>query len=149
MVTVSTAEATHGENALEARNTSSKKMLLAGRIVSGLLVLFFLFDSIVKVLKLDAAVEGSAKLGYPESTVIGIGLALLVATVLYVVPRTAFVGAILLSGYLGGAIATQVRVEDASFVFPVILGVLVWVGLYLRDDRLRTFLIMKADNIHP
>lgn len=145
MVIVSTAEATHGENALEARNTSSRKMLLAGRIVSGLLVLFF--DSIVKVLKLDAAVEGSAKLGYPESTVIGIGLALLVATVLYVVPRTAFVGAILLSGYLGGAIATQVRVEDASFVFPVILGVLVWVGLYLRDDRLRTFLIMKADNI--
>ncbi len=122
---------------METRNTSSKKMLWAGRIISGLVILFLLFDSIVKVMRLDPAVEGTVELGYPESVVFGIGLTLLVCTVLYAIPRTAILGAILLTGYLGGATATQVRVEDPSFLFPVLLGVLVWAGLSLRNDRLR------------
>lgn len=108
-----------------------------GRIISGLVILFLLLDAAMKVLELEAAMEGSVELGYPERVVFGIGLALLVSTILYAIPRTAPLGAILLTGYLGGATATQVRVESAWFVFPVVLGILVWAGLYLRDDRVR------------
>ena len=91
----------------------------------------------IKAMMLEPAVEGSVQLGYPEGTVFGIGLALLVSTALYAVPRTAFLGAILLTGYLGGAVATQVRMEDPWFLFPAFLGVLVWGGLFLRDGRVR------------
>jgi hypothetical protein len=109
----------------------------AGRVVSALVVAFLLFDGGIKVMMLEPAVEGSVQLGYPEGTVFGIGLALLVSTALYAFPRTAFLGAILLTGYLGGAVATQVRVEDPWFVFPAFIGVLVWGGLFLRDERIR------------
>jgi hypothetical protein len=109
----------------------------AGRVVSALVVAFLLFDGGIKVMMLGPAVEGSVQLGYPEGTVFGIGLALLVSTALYAVPRAAFLGAILLTGYLGGAVATQVRVEDPWFLFPAFLGVLVWGGLFLRDGRIR------------
>lgn len=120
---------------------SSKVSRWAGRIVSALVVAFLLFDGGIKAMMLDPAVEGSIRLGYPESTVFGIGLALLVSTLLYAVPRTAFLGAILLTGYLGGAVATQVRVEDPWFVFPAFVGVLVWGGLFLRDERIRTLVL--------
>jgi hypothetical protein len=118
---------------------SSKVSRWAGRVVGALVVAFLLFDGGIKVLMLEPAVEGSVQLGYPEGTVFGIGLALLVSTALYAVPRTAFLGAILLTGYLGGAVATQVRVEDPWFVFPAFVGVLVWAGLLLRDERVRAF----------
>lgn len=108
--------------------------------MSGLVFLFLLFDSIIKVMRTDAAVDGTVELGYPENLVVGIGLVLLVCTVLYAIPRTAILGAILLTGYLGGATATQVRLEDPWFLFPVLLGVLVWAGLFLRDARLRALL---------
>jgi len=122
----------------------SKVALWSGRIISILLVLFFLFDSSIKVLKLSWAVEGTMQLGYPENTVIGIGIALLTGTILYVIPRTAVLGAILLTGYLGGAVATQVRVEDPWFLFPVVFGILVWVSLYLRDKvSLRTLILSR------
>ena len=101
------------------------------------MVAFLLFDGVIKAMMLEPAVEGSVQLGYPEGTVFGIGLALLVSTALYAVPRTAFLGAILLTGYLGGAVATQVRVEDPWFLFPAFFGVLVWGGLFLRDGRIR------------
>ena len=130
-----------GQAAVTASGTyprvSSKVSSWAGRVVSALVVAFLLFDGGIKVMMLDPAVEGSVQLGYPASTVFGIGLALLVSTALYAVPRTAFLGAILLTGYLGGAVATQVRVEDPWFAFPVFFGVLVWAGLYLRDGRVR------------
>ncbi len=109
----------------------------AGRVTSALVVAFLLFDGVIKAMMLEPAVEGSVQLGYPESTVLGIGLALLVSTALYAVPRTAFLGTILLTGYLGGAVATQVRVEDPWFLFPAFFGVLVWGGLFLRDERIR------------
>jgi hypothetical protein len=115
---------------------ASKMRLWAGRIISALPVLFLLFDSIVKVMRLAPALEGTARLGYPKSLVLEIGLVELVCVVLYVIPRTSILGAILLTGYLGGAIATQVRLEDAWFVFPIAIGVLIWGGLFLRDDRL-------------
>jgi DoxX-like protein len=91
---------------------AAKSALWAGRVVSALLIAFLLFDAGIKVMMLEPAVEGSVRLGYPEGTVFEIGLALLVGTLLYAVPRTAFVGTIVLTGYLGGAVATQVRVED-------------------------------------
>jgi hypothetical protein len=97
----------------------------------------------MKVLKTRLAVEGDARLGYPESTVVGIGLLLLLCTLLYVIPRTSILGAILLTGYLGGAVATHVRVGNPLLGFvllPVYIGVLVWGGLFLRDPRIRTLL---------
>lgn len=120
-------------------DSAPSTMLWTGRILSGLLVLFLLFDAVGKIFKADNSVKGTVDLGYPESTVFWIGLVLLVCTVLYVIPRTAFFGAILLTGYLGGAVATQVRLEDAWLLMPAVLAVLVWVGLALRDTQLREF----------
>ena len=91
-------------------------------------------------------VEGTVQLGYPESVLLGLGIVLLACTVLYVIPRTAILGAILLTGYLGGAVATHVRVGNPLFthvLFPVYLGVLIWGGLYLRDERLRALIPLR------
>ena len=118
----------------------SKKALWTGRIISGWLVLFLLFDGVVKVIKLAPAMEGTGRLGYPLSLVVPIGIVELLCVIAYVIPRTSILGAILLTGYLGGATATQVRVEDPWFLFPVGVGVLVWVGLLLRDARLRSLI---------
>ena len=115
----------------------SKGMLWGGRIVSALVTLFMLFDGVIKVMKLAPAVEGTVRLGYPPSVVFPIGIVALVCTILYAIPRTSTLGAILLTGYLGGATATQVRVGSSAFLFPVAVGVLAWLGLYLRDTRLR------------
>jgi hypothetical protein len=116
--------------------------LWAGRIVSGVVAAFMLLDGIMKVIKAAPAVEGTLKVGYPESTIIGIGLALTVSTVLYIIPRTSILGAILLTGYLGGAVATNVRVSAGPLfvVLPVFFGALAWGGLWLRDARLRHLL---------
>ncbi len=123
---------------------ASKRGLWAGRIMSGLVAAFLVFDAIVKVMKLAFAVEGTAKVGYPVSVVLPLGIVLLACVVLYVIPGTSVFGAILLTGYLGGATATLVRVEDPLFLFPVGFGVLVWGGLYLRDTHLRTLLPMRS-----
>ena len=124
----------------------SKKSILAGHIVSGLVVLFLGADAAMKVLKTRLAVEGDARLGYPENTVVGIGILLLLCTLLYVLPRTSILGAILLTGYLGGAVATHVRVGNpwlGYVLLPVYIGVLVWGSLFLRDPRIRTLLFSK------
>jgi hypothetical protein len=124
----------------------SKSSLGAGRVLSGLLVLFLIFDGVGKAIKLPQVVEATVRLGFPESTIVGIGTVLLVLTALYVIPQTSVLGAILLTGYLGGATATNVRVGSAVFntCFPVIFGVLVWIGLYLRDRRLRTMIPLRS-----
>ncbi len=116
----------------------------AGRIISALVVLFMLFDSGIKVMQLAPAVEGTVRLGYPAGVVLPLGIALLACTILYAIPRMSVLGAILLTGYLGGATATQVRVEDPWFLFPVGIGVLVWGGLYLRDARLRALIPVRS-----
>ena len=123
----------------------SKTRLWAGRIISTLVVLFLLVDSVVKLLKLAPAVEATVKLGYPESVIVGLGIVLLICVVLYVIPQTAILGAILLTGYLGGATATHVRVGESwfSILLPVILGVLLWGGLYLHDSRLQSLIPMR------
>ena len=136
----------YGQATVEAQGASvgftpTRLARWAGRIISALVAAFLLFDGGIKVMMLEPAVEGSVQLGYPEATVFGIGLALLVSTALYAVPRTAFIGAILLTGYLGGAVATQVRVEDPWFLFPAFFGVLVWGGLFLRDERIRALVL--------
>ena len=124
----------------------SKKSIWAGRIVSALVVLFLCVDGGMKVVMAQVAVEGDARLGYPENTVAGIGVVLLLCALLYVIPRTSILGAILLTGYLGGAVATHVRVGNPLLgyvLFPVYIGVLVWGSLFLRDPRIRTFLFSK------
>ena len=125
----------------------SKKALWAGRIVSALPVLFLLMDGIMKLIKTAPVVEATVKLGYPVTTIVPIGIVLLTCTVLYVIPRTSIIGAILLTGYLGGAVASHVRVGDPLFthvLFPVYLGVMIWLGLYLRDNRLRSLVPLRS-----
>jgi glyoxylase-like metal-dependent hydrolase (beta-lactamase superfamily II) len=119
---------------------TSKTTMWAGRLVTVLTVAFLLFDAMVKVLNLPVAVEGTVRLGYPARLVMYIGIVQLICLAAYLYPRTALLGAILLTGYLGGATATQVRVEDPWFIFPVVVGVLVWAGLFLRNGNLRFFM---------
>ncbi len=123
----------------------SKKRLWAGRIISGLPALFLLVDGIMKLVKPAPVVEATVRLGYSENVIIPIGIVLLVSTVLYLIPLTNVLGAILLTGYLGGAVATHVRAGEGLFsiVFPIIFGVLLWLGLYLRDDRLRALVPLR------
>jgi DoxX-like family len=123
----------------------SKKILWAGRITSALPALFLLLDGVGKLVKPAPVVEATVRLGYPESVILGLGGVLIACTVVYLIPRTSILGAILLTGYLGGAVATHVRVDADLFpvAFPIILGVLVWGGLFLRDDRLRALLPLR------
>jgi hypothetical protein len=118
----------------------SNKTLWTGRIITALAVVFMLFDSVIHLLKIAPVVKAFAQLGYPLSLALGIGIVELISVVAYAVPRTSILGAILLTGYLGGAIATQVRIGAPLFstvLFPVYVGMLIWGGLFLREERLR------------
>ncbi len=121
----------------------SKKMLWAGRVMSALPVLMLLFSGVTKLMKPAPVVEGFAHLGYPESLALGLGIVELACAVVYVIPRTSVLGAILMTGYLGGATATHLRIGEPFFT-PIVLGLLVWGGLYLRDDRLRALLPLRS-----
>jgi len=121
----------------------SKAGVWAGRIISAIVVFFLLFDSGIKVLKLAAAVEGTVQAGYPASVVRPIGIVLLACIVFYVIPRASILGAILLTGYLGGATATMVRLSNPGFFLPVVVGVLAWLGIYLRDAQLRALIPLR------
>lgn len=128
---------------VESGETISNAQVWTGRIISGLAALFFFMDGVMKLFKPAAVVKATVQeLGYPESQVVGIGLVLLACTALYIVPATSVFGAILLTGYLGGAIASQVRVQAkwSNVIFVVVFGCLVWTGLWLRDVRLRHLL---------
>lgn len=114
--------------------------ITAGRILFGLAVLFLAFDALVKVLALPMAVQGTVQLGYPASTLVPIGFTALACLVLYIVPRTAPLGAILWTGYLGGAVASQVRMGAPVMgftLFPIYVAAIIWTSLYLRDARVR------------
>jgi hypothetical protein len=119
----------------------SRTRLWTGRVIAAWLVLFLAFDAIVKALNLSVAVEGTTRLGYPAHLVVILGVVELVCLMAFVVPRTSIVGALLLTGYLGGATATQVRVESPWFFLPVALGALIWAALCLRDPRLGALLL--------
>ena len=116
-------------------------MRRTGLVLSWLVILFCLFDGGARLAGFAPYVEGLSKFGYDPALAPWIGLSLLVSTILYAVPRTAVLGAILLTGYLGGAIAAHVRVGDPLFshtLFPIYVATLLWGGLYLRDPRLRS-----------
>jgi hypothetical protein len=120
----------------------SKPSLWTGRALSTLAVLFMLMDAGMKIVHPAFVLQVNAQLGFPASTLLGIGLVLLAFTVLYVVPRTSILGAILLTGFLGGAVASKVRIEAPTFdiAFPLLFAALLWTGLWLRDPRTRTLL---------
>ena len=127
-------------------NDISKSALLAGRIISGLTIVFLAFDGIVKVLQLQQAVEPTVKLGYAASQLPAIGILALLCLVLYVIPGTSVLGAVLLTGYLGGAIATHLRAGSDAFslIFPIIIGLMMWGGLWLRNASLRRIMPLRA-----
>jgi DoxX-like protein len=121
------------------------KTLWASRILAALVILLLLFDAAGKLLRLRPVVEGTVRVGYSEAVIVPLGIVLLVSTVLYAMPRTALLGAILLTGWLGGATATHVRIGE-PFWMPVLFGVVVWGCLYLRDERVRSLLPFRASS---
>lgn len=124
----------------------SATRLWAGRIMGAIAVLFLVFDSVIKLLKLAPAVEGTITLGYPGTAIVGIGILELACLAVYVIPRTSVFGAVLLTGYLGGAVATHVRVGNPLFthiLFPTYVALLLWGALYLRDARLRAIVPLR------
>lgn len=127
----------------------SKKKIWFGWIISGLCILFMLVDAIMKIAKTAPSMQGSAQLGWPGDSVQGIGILLLICTILYIIPRTAVPGAVLLTGYLGGAIAIMVRADAAghSYFFPLIFGILAWVGLFMRDQKANTVIRSIFTNV--
>ena len=127
------------------RSEVSKTPLWAGRILSGLAAAFCIMDGGMKLFKPPFVVEATVQLGYSESSIVSIGITLLLCTVLYVIPRTSILGAILITGYLGGAVASNVRAGTALFnvFFPVLFGIFVWGGLWLRDRRLQDLLPLR------
>jgi hypothetical protein len=121
----------------------NRKAIWTGRIISGLAAAFMAMDGMVKVLQLPVAVEGTVKLGYPQGIILWLGLIQLAMLALYLIPRTAVLGAVLWTGFLGGAIATHVRLGNPLFshvLFPAYVAAFLWLGLWLRDRRLRTVL---------
>jgi DoxX-like protein len=118
----------------------TKTRRIAGAVLTAIVALFLTFDTVLKVLKLAPAIDGTTALGYPANRVFPIGVIELVCLVLYLIPRTAVLGAILLTGYLGGAIATHVRIGSpllSHTLFPIYVAVMIWGGLFLREPRLR------------
>lgn len=124
----------------------SQKMLWTGRIMSALPVLMLTFSGVMKLLNPPGLADGFNHLGVPVNLALGLGILELSCTIIYVIPRTAVLGAILLTGYLGGAILTHLRVGD-PFLAPVLPGVLLWGGLYLRDPWLRTLIPLRRNQM--
>ena len=126
----------------EQRASTPPAIVWTGRILSVLVVLFMVMDGVMKLVKPAPVMQATARLGFPDSAITTIGIVLLGCTFLYAIPRTAIFGAILLTGYLGGAVATQVRAGSPLFetLFPVIFGVLVWGGIFLRDGQVRALI---------
>ena len=125
-----------------------KWMQWTGWGMTGLMIAFLLFDSVSKLVLERHVVEATIQIGYPLDVIRPLGLICLACTILYAIPRTSILGAILLTGYLGGAIASKVRIEDPMFgsvLFGLYFGVLVWGGLHLRDERLRALMPLRRD----
>src|SRR5579884_908275 len=111
---------------------ASRKWIWTGVILSAIPIVLLIFSAVMKLLKPPPVLQGFARFGYPESLVVTLGIVELACAVLYAIPRTAVLGAILSTAYLGGAVATNVRIGDPTWPMPAVLGVLLWVGLYLR-----------------
>ena len=129
---------------METTNTSSKKMKITGWILSILAILLLLADGFAKLIKPEPVVQATLQLGYPESTITTIGILVIICAIIYAIPRSALLGAILLTGFLGGAIATHFRINNPLFshtLFPVYVLLFIWLGLYLRSASLRKLLL--------
>lgn len=125
----------------------TKRKSIPGKIMSSLLILFMLFDSIMKFIQPDEVIEGTVKLGFHESQILPIGIIGLICTLCYIIPRTSVIGAILLTGYFGGAIVTNFRLDQPLFshvLFPIYLSILMWGGLILRNPSLTSLLLNKT-----
>ena len=122
----------------------SKRVLWTGRILSTIPVLLLLTSATAKILKPPPVLQGFAQLGYSESIILKLAIIELTFTAIYLIPRTAVFGAILLTAYLGGATATHARVSDPAVVGPILTGVMLWLGLYLRDQRLRSLVPLRS-----
>ena len=127
---------------MENTTKPSKAARITGWVISILTILFLLMDAGMKIAMTAPSVQGSGQLGWPVSDIQPIGIVLLICTIIYIIPATAVLGAILLTGYLGGAVSIMARTQMPGhpFIFPVIFGILVWAGLYFRDVRLRTLI---------
>jgi hypothetical protein len=123
--------------------SGSKAMLWTGRVISGLIAAALVVSAVFKFTQSEKVVTEFGRLGWPDDLFLTLGVIELACAILYAIPQTAVLGAILVTGYLGGAIATHVRIEDA-FLPPLVMGVLGWVGLYLRDDRLRKLIPWRS-----
>jgi hypothetical protein len=123
----------------------STKTLWAGRLLSALPIVFLVMDGVVKLFNPAPVADSMAHLGYPGNLALFLGLLQLAILALYVIPRTAILGAILQTGYLGGAVASHLRIGDETFalIFPIIVGALLWGGLYLRNERLRALIPLR------
>ena len=117
--------------------TVSKGSLWTGRIISGLIILFMLFDGGAKVVRFAPYVEGTVKAGFADNFVVPLGIVELICTIIYAIPQTSILGAILLAAYFGGATVTHIRLGQ-PFWFPIVFGILAWLALYLRELRLRS-----------
>ncbi len=128
---------------MQATSSSSKAMLWTGRIMTGLTVLFMLMASVMKLMKLPAVAEGFTRAGLSGSLIVPVGIIELICTLVYLVPSTSVLGAILMTGLLGGATITSLRIGDPTYPMPVILGMLAWGGLFFRDARLRDLIPLR------
>ena len=126
--------------------TGPRTRLWTGRVLSALVVLFMTFDGVMKLIKPQAVVSAMAELGYPDDLTLALGVLGLVCTLFYAIPRTSVVGAILLTGYFGGAISAKARLEETSLLFAVAMGVIAWGGLYFRDERLRVLIPLRKES---
>ena len=131
---------------MQSTNTVSKTALWTGRVMSALPVLLILLGSVMKLMMHPSVLEGFARAGIPERLILPVGLIELVCVVVYLIPRTSVLGAILMTGLLGGATITTLRVGDPTYPMPVILGMLAWGGLYLRDVRLRALIPLRQES---
>jgi hypothetical protein len=125
---------------------SSKAQIVVGRVLSGIAIAFLTFDSVGKLLRVQPVIDGTVQLGYPTSIIIPLGIVLLSCVLIYAVPRTSVIGALLLTGYLGGAVATHARVGNpllSHTLFPIYVAVIIWAGLVLRDAQLRILLPVR------
>ncbi|MDO1512018.1 DoxX family protein [Maribacter confluentis] len=124
---------------METAKKVSKGMLWTSYILQGIVVLMFLMGAITNLMQTEMAVEGAVSMGYPEGSVVYLGVILLIATVLYAIPKTMFIGALLLTAWLGGAVATHIIHGDpmGNTLFPVIFGIVVWSSIMLRNTQLR------------
>jgi hypothetical protein len=126
-------------------NYYSKTILWIGIIIKILCILFLLMDALMKIIKSAPTIRGSIQLGYPENDIQGTGIVLFLITILYVIPKSSILGAIVITGYLGGAVAIMLRANIAghSYLFPVVFGIIIWIPVFLAELRIRQLIPFK------